>query len=360
MKCRVSSSYHRLMAQTVNVLGVSHAYELTPPRQAPCVLVFVHGWLLSREYWKPLISRLSIDYQCLSYDLRGFGESCAESGTLPQTPAKLSAATSSTPAAVRAIAPQDRGDSQAIYPTQSTPPSTQPLNPTQPGATSEAIASSHTPSAYAQDLIAMLAALNIESAWVIGHSLGGSIALWASHLAPNLIQGVICVNSGGGIYVKEEFEKFRAAGRQLVRFRTPWISRFPFFDRVLSRMNVAQPIDLKWGKQRLHDLIIAEADAAIGTLLDSTTEEEVHSLPQLVAKLKQPVYFISGLDDDIMEPKYVNHLASFHPSFQCVGKNVTQICNCGHMAMIEQTEQVEAHIRQYLSAHGFGLTQALE
>ncbi|MGB3491959.1 MAG: alpha/beta hydrolase [Elainellaceae cyanobacterium] len=288
------------MAQTVDVLGVPHAYELTPPRPAPCVLVFIHGWLLSREYWRPLISQLAQDYQCLSYDLRGFGESC----TIPAS---------------------DK---------------------------TKEISASYTPEAYAKDLIELIESLNIENVWLVGHSLGGSIALWASDLAPHLINGVICVNSGGGIYVKEEFEKFRMAGRQLVRFRTPWISHFPFFNRLLARMNVAQPIDLKWGRQRLNDLVVAQAQAALGTLLDSTTEDEVHTLPQVVARMKQPVYFISGVEDDIMEPKYVNHLASFHASFQCAGENVTQISNCGHMAMIEQTEQVETHIRQYLKQHG--------
>jgi len=305
------------MSQTVNVLGVSHAYELTPPRQAPCVLVFVHGWLLSREYWRPLICQLSEDYQCLSYDLRGFGESGA------------------------GIDPNN--SSRSLL-------SSEPLSADAQG---EDASASYTPAAYARDLIALLENLDIENAWVIGHSLGGSIALWASGLAPHLIRGVICVNSGGGIYVKEEFEKFRLAGQQLVRFRSPWISRFPFFARVLSRMNVAHPIAIKWGRQRLHDLIVAHAEAALGTLLDSTTEDEVHTLPQVVARLKQPVYFISGIEDDIMEPKYVNHLASFHSSFQCSGKNVTQIHECGHMAMIEQTEQVETHIRHYLEQHGF-------
>lgn len=324
MKNGVNSSYHKDMAQTVNVLGVPHAYELTPPRQSPCVLVFVHGWLLSREYWRPLIRRLSEDYQCLSYDLRGFGESGAV--LAPET-----------------IDPDNPETTNGLsHPSEASPSDSR----------GKQISASYTPAAYAKDLIALLESLNIENAWVIGHSLGGSIALWASKLAPHLINGVICVNSGGGIYVKEEFEKFRLAGRQLVRFRSPWISRFPFFARLLARMNVASPIELKWGRQRLHDLVVAHAEAALGTLLDSTTEEEVHILPQVVARLKQPVYFISGIEDDIMEPKYVNHLASFHPSFQCAGQNVTQICNCGHMAMIEQTEQVETYIRQYLNQHG--------
>merc|ERR1712070_181316 len=65
------------MGPTINILGVSHAYELIPSssNSSKPVLIFVHGWLLSRQYWSPLIKRLSKKYSCLIYDLRGFGDS---------------------------------------------------------------------------------------------------------------------------------------------------------------------------------------------------------------------------------------------------------------------------------------------
>ena len=79
----------------------------------------------------------------------------------------------------------------------------------------------------------------------------------------------------------------------------------------------------------------------------------MHKLPRVVSRLKQPVYFIGGAKDDIMEPKYVNHLASFHSSFQCTGDNVIEIPDCGHMAMVERPDQVAGHIRDLLAKHAF-------
>jgi 2-succinyl-6-hydroxy-2,4-cyclohexadiene-1-carboxylate synthase len=282
------------MVKTVNVQGIPHAFELTAPRNSSCVLVFVHGWLLSREYWRPIIQNLSSDYQCLSYDLRGFGDSQPRSKT---------------------------------------------------------VALKHTPAAYADDLIDLLTQLDISCAWLIGHSLGGSISLWASDQSPERVKGVICINSGGGIYLKEEFERFRAAGQQLVKLRPRWLCHLPLLDMLMTRMNVAHPVARQWGRQRLIDLVMANPEAALGTLLESTTEKEVHYLPQLVSRLKQPVYFVAGAEDTVMEPKYVHHLASFHPSFRCLGENVAELPDCGHLAMVEQPELLASHIRTVLSKH---------
>ncbi len=284
--------------ETIDILGVPHAYELTDPSPSPHVLVFIHGWLLSRRYWQPLIDRLSVDYQCLCYDLRGFGDSQPYSHPKSQV---------------------HRG---------------------------------YTPSAYAQDLEVLLDKLNISSAWLIGHSLGGSIALWGASQLPSKVKGALCVNSGGGIYIKEEFERFRSAGQVFVKMRPRWLGHLPGIDWLFTRDSVARPLPRHWAKQRLLDFVIAHPEAALGALLDSTTEVEVHQLPQLVSQLTQPVYFIAGTKDKVMEPKYVRHLASFHALFAGEGMNVIEIPECGHLSMVEQPDRVATEIRQILSNHG--------
>ena len=61
--------------------------------------------------------------------------------------------------------------------------------------------------------------------------------------------------------------------------------------------------------------------------------------------------FLPVLKDPIMEPKYVRHLASFHPLFQAGGDNVIEIPQCGHLAMVEQPDAVATLIRSILSQH---------
>jgi pimeloyl-ACP methyl ester carboxylesterase len=286
---------------TIDILGVPHAYDLTGSNASSDVLVFVHGWLLSRSYWQPLIEILSSDYSCLSYDLRGFGDSQL----------------------------QFSGDRTTISTT------------------------SYSLQAYARDLAILLKELNISNAWLVGHSLGGSIALWAADTLPEQVKGVICVNAGGGIYLKEEFERFRSVGQQLVKLRPRWLCNLPLLDLLFTRTSVVQTLSRQWGRQRLVDFVAAHPDAALGALLETTTEDEVHRLPQVVARLQQPAYFIAGAQDPIMEPRYVCHLASFHPLFQSCCANVIEIPNCGHLAMVEQPDAVATHIRQILINHNF-------
>ena len=299
-----------------------HIYELTAPvadSERP-VLVFVHGWLLSRHYWQPLIQLLQSRYRCLIYDARGFGDSqITSNSTIQSTTTSLKKSSECDCATADAESTVKYGD--------------------------------YSLNAYAKDLKCLLQSLNIERAWAIGHSLGGSVALWTANLDPEVIEGVICLNAGGGIYLKEEFERFRHAGQQLVKRRPRWLSHVPLLDVLFSRMMVARPLARKWGRQRIYDFICADERAALGALLESTTEAEVHLLPQLVSRLQQPVYFIAGDKDKVMEIKYVNHLASFHSSFATADSNVFQITNCGHLGMVEAPEEVAAIISQVLDKH---------
>lgn len=303
---------------TIDILGVPHAYDLTAPTASPHTLVFIHGWLLSRGYWQPLIERLASDYQCLSYDLRGFGDSqlCQSNGNV-HSPGRTS---------------RSEVDACSL-------------------ASLSVSSSSYAPAAYAQDLVVLLRELNLNKVWLIGHSLGGTIALWAAGMLPDAVQGVFCLNSGGGIYLKEEFERFRGAGQQILKLRPRWLCRLPLLDLLFTRASVANPIPRCWGRQRIVDFVTAHQEAALGTLLDSTTEAEVHTLPQLVSQLQQPVYFVAGDRDPIMEPQYVRHLASFHSLFQAVGDNVIEIEDCGHLAMVEQPDRVAAKLRGILTKY---------
>jgi len=329
---------------TIEILGVPHAYQLTAPTSSPQSLVFVHDWLNSRGYWQPVISCLSDDFQCLSYDLRGFGKSQPKAKTDYIREQTFFSLTSTRQKSIEPEASRSSPLSENL-----------PAAYAQEGAASYSDAvvnpfdSLYTPEAYAQDLAALLQQLNITSAWLIGHSLGGTIALWGATQMPECVKGVICINAGGGIYLKEAYEQFRLEGQRFLQIRPRWLTSLPLIDLLFTRASVARPLDRYWARQRMIDFVVADPEAALGTLLDSTTEEEINHLPQLVSQMKQPVYFLAGAEDKVMEPKYVRHLASFHPLFQYCGDNVIEIPDCGHLAMLEQPEAVATHIRSIVA-----------
>lgn len=293
---------------TIEIRSIPHRYDLSAPRPGRDPIIFLHGWLLSRHYWQPVIEQLSTDYQCLSYDLRGFGDSQGKStGPL-------------------AIAPRERHSQRRQQ-------------------------EAYSPRAYAEDIGELMDQLGIEKAWLVGHSLGGTIALWGGHSLGDRIAGMVCLNSGGGLYLEKEFRTFRKVGQQLVKWRPRWLKHFPVLHWMFCYDSVPHPLLVRWGRQRVLDFMAANGEAALGSLLTSTTRAEVHRLPQLVAELPQPAYFIAGQEDTIMEPRYVQHLASYHALYGAKGDNLIKLPGCGHMAMVEQPSAVVRHLCQIFDRH---------
>ena len=303
---------------TIDTIRLNTHFDWIPAESgdpnAP-TLVFIHGWLLSRRYWEPLIDTLKANFSCLSYDLRGFGTA---------------------------------RDAITQFPNDPRPNGPRPNDP-RPNDPLSNDPDQYTLEAYANDLQTLLDDRGIDRAWLIGHSLGGSIALWGAHVMGDRILGVTCVNAGGGIYLKEAFETFRNAGQQMLRFRPKWLLDVPLLDRVFGRIAGGRNLGRDWGRQRLMDFVSADAVAATGSLLESTTEAEVHRLAHIVSVLKQPVHFITGDSDRIMEPRYVRHLASFHPKFQYCDDSVLELTHCGHFAMVEYPDRVAEAIRKAIA-----------
>lgn len=273
---------------TLMLRSAAQSYDWRYVSPTAPTLVFIHGWMLSQQYWRPLRDSLAVSlgaFNALTYDLRGFGQSAA----IPEQPFDLTS--------------------------------------------------------YAEDMIAMLAHLNTTPVWLVGHSLGGSIALCAADLAPERVTGVICLNAGGGIYLKEEFDRFRALGQQLVQWRN--LMRLPGFSLYFQFDSVRSRLEKHWGQQRVQDFLAAHPVAAREALLASTTEAAVHDLPQVVARLKQPVHFVAGQEDTIMPPRFVHYLASFHRSYDH-GASVCELSRCGHLAMLEHPQSVAQHMRHIL------------
>ena len=151
---------------------------------------------------------------------------------------------------------------------------------------------------------------------LLGHSLGGSVVLHAeAHLRQQKqtgLLGVVLLAAGGGIYQPRPFRRLRGFGKLILELRPDALAQLP------APIGALGPFK-------------AERRAARGLLVNSTSRGAVRDLPGLVSDLAVDSLWISGDNDQVMEPGYVRHLAAYSP-----GHDYRQIAGCGHLPMREK------------------------
>jgi pimeloyl-ACP methyl ester carboxylesterase len=218
------------------------------------VLVFIHGWGGSCRYWKATATALADTYDCLLYDLRGFGQS----RTIDQTPVTLA----------------DCVD----------------------------------------DLTNLLATLEIDRISLIAHSMGSSIAaLWLAQSGNRVNQAILAC---GGVFEYNEtaFALFRQFGRLVVAVRPRWLTQVPGVDWLVMQRFLHRRLPAHDRREFLEDYLMAEDAAALGTMFDAVSAQSATLLPQAYAGLTMPTLMISGQYDRIIPPALGEPAAALNPA----------------------------------------------
>ena len=165
---------------------------------------------------------------------------------------------------------------------------------------------------------------------LLGHSLGGSVVLHAeAHLRQQKqtdLLGVVLLAAGGGIYQPRPFRRLRGFGKLILELRPDGLAQLP------APLGTLGPFK-------------AERRAARGLLVNSTSRGAVRELPGLVSELAVDSLWISGDNDQVMEPGYVRHLAAYSP-----GHDYRQIAGCGHLPMQEKPEILSDILSSWIEA----------
>ncbi|MFM9110564.1 MAG: alpha/beta fold hydrolase [Prochlorococcaceae cyanobacterium] len=229
------------------------------------LLVGVHGWLLSGRLWQPLARQLEGRWSLWGPDLPGFGH-CPRPRRLAPNLASYGR--------WLAAACRERAGGRPVE--------------------------------------------------LIGHSLGGSIALHAAAALGQQLQGLVQIAAGGGVYQPRPFARVRRGGALFLHLRPGWLAG------VQAAAAIRSPL-------------LAERRAAQGLLANSTGRGAVRQLPRLTAELAVPSLWIAGSRDRVMEPRYVRHLAAYSALHQ-----LELLEGAGHLPMWEAPERLAAVIEGWL------------
>ncbi|MDJ0662593.1 MAG: alpha/beta hydrolase [Crocosphaera sp.] len=273
----------------IQVRGVDHYYEWI--RQLGIiekpVMVFVHGWGGSARYWRSTAEALSDNYDCLLYDLRGFGRS-----KLPKNPLGLS----------------------------------------------------YELEEYAEDLKALLDGLGLKKVYMNSHSMGASVGALFSTMYPEKLERSILTCNGIFEYNKAAFDAFHKFGGYVVKFRYNWFLKVPFAPRLFMARFLHRPIDKLEKIAFLEDFILADYDAALGTIYTSVSKKAVETMPKKFAEISVPTLLVSGEKDIIIPAAMGQEAAKLNDKIEYV-----EIAKTAHFPMLEDKETYLTKVREFLN-----------
>lgn len=293
----------------IGVRGVEHYYEWiqTPAGSArKPVLVFVHGWAGSARYWRSTAAALSEQFDCLLYDMRGFGRS---HGTSPLPEASISVADSQSPQQ------QSAAVAQLTYELED----------------------------YAQDLAALLDQLQIERIYLNAHSMGASVGTLFLNRYPARVERAILTCTGVFEYDEQSFAAFHKFGGYVVKFRPKWLAKIPFVDRMFMARFLHRPIPAAERRAFLEDFLLADYEAALNTIFTSVSKAAAELMPQEFSKLRVATLLISGEYDKIIPAQMGRQAAAMNESVQ-----FALIPNAAHFPMLEDPATYLQRCREFL------------
>lgn len=280
----------------VSIFGVDHYYEWVTesgaePQGIKPVMVFIHGWGGSCRYWRSTAQALSDQFDCLLYDMRGFGKS--------------------------RISPDNRD---------------------------QVLARGYELDTFADDLVELLNALGLGQVWLNSHSTGASVAvLFLNQYGDRAKQAILTCN-GIFEYDKKAFEAFYKFGGYVVGFRPSWLKQIPLAPRIFMSRFLSRPIPAAERFAFLEDYLEADGDVALGTVYTAVSKRATEIMPKAFEKLAVPSLLVSGQYDKITPAKLGREAAALNPQMI----QYVEIANTGHFPMLEDPQTYLDEVNDFL------------
>ncbi len=242
-------------------------------------LLFVHGFPLSRGAWQRQLDALRETYRVIAPDLRGFGESEARPGTAAMAD-------------------------------------------------------------FAADLHGLVQQLRTGPVVMVGHSMGGYVALAFARQFPALLRGLVLVATKAGADTPEA-----AAGRRATaeKVRTQGVQ--VVVDAMAADMLAAGRRDTAMAEQVRSLVASSSRDGVIAALLGMAERPDSTAT---LAGISVPALIVAGAADGAIPPTESEKLAQAIP-----GAQLSVIPQAGHLVAFEQPEAFNRVLQEWLRAQHF-------
>lgn len=276
----------------IKIRGVEHYYEWIRVKDAQKtekpVMIFIHGWGGSCRYWRTTAEAIVDKFDCLLYDLRGFG--------------------------------------QSLLPAENNPNL------------------SYEMEEYAEDFLLLLDAFNLDKVYINSHSMGASIATILLNLVPEKISKAILTCNGIFTYNATAFGLFHFFGSYVVKFRYNWFLKVPLADKLFMTRFLNRPIPKDLSQGFLEDFLLADYEAAVGTIYTSVSKKAVEIMPQEFANIQVPTLLISGEKDQIIPASMGREAAALNEQIYYV-----EIPSTAHFPMLEDAPTYLSIVKEFLN-----------
>jgi pimeloyl-ACP methyl ester carboxylesterase len=206
-----------------------------------------------------------------------------------------------------------------------------PIAPDLPGhGRSSGVEGLHTLEGYATFVLALLDALKLESAVVVGHSMGGAIAMELALRHPNRVKALVLIATAAKFDIpKERIDTWRAV--------TMGRASQPFNNDGYSPKTIATKPEIireGWGEQIQTDPRVRWSDLVACSQID---------LRDRISRIDTPTLILAGADDAITPPAQAEFLKS-----HIRGSRLEVVPDAAHRLTTERPDITNAAIEKFL------------